>query len=363
MKNDKPRRQGRRRAATILAAMGVLVLSSGAALFASAGGAQAAQGHTPVNVCHATNSDSHPYDFITVDADSTQLTAHLAHRNSPNKTWKTAGTFNNVQHAAGAPKPDLIASYTDGKGVFHQLDGDITAASCVDNSTVLDEATADVDFEDPSCANGGVADFDATGSNVTFAITSGSKTPDTDIEVTATADQGSEFAGGGTTQVFTHHYGPAVDPNAPPCVVVSPPDVATADVTFTDPTCSNLNDASYNPTGQHVTFAVTDGSAAAGQDIEVTATADQGAEFDGGATTKVFTHHFTDAVDLDASPCVDVSTPSNPTTPVITPTLVHAGLVSDVQDNMRGTQGLVLMGLGTLMLALAGGLVRFGKKA
>lgn len=368
MKNDKPRRHGRRRAATILAAMGVLVLSSGAALLASAGGAQAAQGgHIPVNVCHATDSDTHPYNFITVDADSTKFNGHLGHRNSPNKIWKTAGTFNGVAHTAGQAKPDLIGSYTDEHGVFHLLDGNITSASCADQGTVLTEATADVDFQDPTCANGGVADYDTSGSNVSFSVTSTVKTPGPDVvfQVTATADQGSVFADQSTTKVFDHTFGPAVDPNAPPCVVVSPPDVATADVTFTDPTCSNLNDASYNPTGQHVTFAVTDGSAAAGQDIEVTATADQGAEFDGGATTKVFTHHFTDAVDLDASPCVDVSTPSNPTVepPVITPTLVHAGLVSDVQHNMRGTQGMVLMGLGTLMLALAGGLVRSGKKA
>ncbi|MFL6062435.1 MAG: hypothetical protein ACJ72E_14470 [Marmoricola sp.] len=364
MKINKPRRHGRRRAATILAAMGVLVLSSGAALFASAGSASAAS--VSVNICHATNSDTHPYNFITVDDDSAKFRGHLMHRNSPNKIWKTAGTFNGVAHTAGQAKPDLIASFTDDQKVFHAYDGNITEASCSDQNTQVSEATADVDWTDPSCANLNEASYDPTGSNVTFSVTSVIKVPAPGVvfQVTATADQGSAFSDGDPkTHVFDHTFGDAVDLNAPPCVVVAPPDVATAAVSFTDPTCSNLNDTSYTPTGQHVTFGVTGGSEGAGKDIEVTATADQGATFAGGGTTKVFTHHFTNAVDLDSSPCVDVSTPSAPTPGVITPTLVHAGLVSDVQHNMRGTQGMVLMGLGMLMLALAGGLVRTGKKA
>ncbi len=40
-------------------------------------------GHTPVNVCHATNSDTNPYVFITVDDDSVKFQGHLAHRNTP----------------------------------------------------------------------------------------------------------------------------------------------------------------------------------------------------------------------------------------------------------------------------------------
>jgi len=45
-------------------------------------------GHTPVNICHATSSDSNPYVFITVDDDSVKFAGHLAHRNTPNKQWK-----------------------------------------------------------------------------------------------------------------------------------------------------------------------------------------------------------------------------------------------------------------------------------
>jgi hypothetical protein len=91
--------------------------------------------HVPVNVCHATNSDTNPYVFITVDDDSTKFQGHLAHRNEPNKTWKSDGTFNGVAHSAGDPKADLIQSYTDSDGVFHELDGNITSDSCVNHDT------------------------------------------------------------------------------------------------------------------------------------------------------------------------------------------------------------------------------------
>ena len=83
--------------------------------------------------------------FISVDDDSVKFQGHLAHRNNPNKTWKNAGVFNGMPHAAGAAKPDLIGSYTDDQGVFHVADGNITAASC-EAAVVVVEATADVDF-------------------------------------------------------------------------------------------------------------------------------------------------------------------------------------------------------------------------
>ena len=86
-------------------------------------------GHTPVNVCHATNSDTNPYVFITVDDDSTKFQGHLAHRNTPNKTWKSDGIFRGQPVKAGDPKPDLIGDYTDKNGVKHVYDGVITSKS------------------------------------------------------------------------------------------------------------------------------------------------------------------------------------------------------------------------------------------
>ena len=62
-------------------------------------------GHTPVNVCHATSSvHTNPYVFITVDDDSTRFQGHLAHRNTPNKTWKSDGIFRGQPVEAGRPE-------------------------------------------------------------------------------------------------------------------------------------------------------------------------------------------------------------------------------------------------------------------
>ena len=86
-------------------------------------------GHTPVNVCHATSSDTNPYVFITVDDDSVKFKGHLMHRNSPNKTWKSDGVFRGEDVHAGDPKPDLIGDYTDKDGHLHEYDGDINSKS------------------------------------------------------------------------------------------------------------------------------------------------------------------------------------------------------------------------------------------
>jgi hypothetical protein len=132
-------------------------------------------------------------------------------------------------------------------------------------------------------------------------------------------------------------------------------DLATASVTFTDPSCDNGNVASYETSGEHVTFDSP--VAAAGASITVTATADENAEFDGGGQQATFDHTFTAAED-----CTVVSPPTvNPpkkhhTTTVVTPTVVHAGLIGTPAQDMRGQQGLALMFAGMLMLIAAGGL-------
>lgn len=327
-----------RRFATFLAAIAALVMSSGVAMMVAAGPAHAAV--NKIGVCHATSSDTNPYNFILVDDDSTKLEAHLAHKNTPNKTWNNAGTFEGVQHAAGAAKPDIIGA-------------NVTAADCDGDLEVPPtEATADVDFIDPTCANQNLADYEAVGSNVTFEITDGSKTPGSHIEVTATANEGSEFNDESTTMVFKHDYPEAVDLEAPPCVPAGP-QIATASVDFVDPTCANQNEASFQGTGEDATFAVTDGSQTPGSAIEVTATANEGFTFDGESTTKVFTHTFGDAVDLNAVPCVDVAGPIATPDEVATPTVVHSGLVT---PDSGGNQGLAVLVTGMIMMVLAGGL-------
>jgi hypothetical protein len=117
--------------------------------------------HVPVNVCHATSSDTNPFVFITVDDDSAKFKGHLMHRTDPNKTWKSDGTFNGVAHSAGDPKADLIGDFTDTAGVFHKYDGVITADSCVNHDTTQETPHDAMAFIGTS-----PGDCDSAGSNV-----------------------------------------------------------------------------------------------------------------------------------------------------------------------------------------------------
>lgn len=264
------RRMTARRTATVLAAIGMLVMSSGVALMVAASPASAA---TPVNVCHATSSDSNPYVFITVDDDSAQFTAHLAHRNDPNKKWKSAGVFLGVPHVKGDPKPDLIGDYTDENQQLIVLDGDITEETCA----------------------------------------------------------------GEVEEIET-----------------------SASVAFTDPTCENANTASYEPTGDFVTFELTSGTVAPGETVTVTATVDDGYVFPGDLQSLDFEHTFTAAEE----PC-DVTEPPVVEPPVVeppeaedteTPTVVHAGLASDLTQRFDEQDGLALLVAGMIIMMIAAGL-------
>lgn len=205
-----------RRTATVLAGLGMLVMSSGIALMVTVSPAAAA---VKVNVCHATSSDTNPYVFLQVDDDSTQLQAHLMHRSNPNKKWKSAGVFLGVAHVKGDPKPDLIGSYTDSAGVFHQLDGNITSETCA-GQVVEVLTTATVTFTDPTCANENTASYSTTGPYATFEVTSGTVAPGQAVTVTATVKDGYVFANDAQSLVFTHTFAAAQD-----CSTVSPPTV------------------------------------------------------------------------------------------------------------------------------------------
>lgn len=141
--------------------------------------------------------------------------------------------------------------------------------------------------------------------------------------------------------------------------IVDVPDVATASVTFTDPSCDNGNVASFSTSGENVTFD--DPTATPGEEITVTATADDDAEFDGGDSQMTFSHTFTAAEDCSTvtPPVVSppkVNPPKQHHTTTVTPTVVHAGLAGVSSEDMRGEQGLALMFAGMLMLVAAGGL-------
>lgn len=236
------KRMTARRAATFLATLGALVMSSGIALVATATPANAA---TKVAICHATSSDTNPYTFILVDDDSKKFTAHLAHRNEPNKTWKSDVTWDGVDYHDGDPKPDIIGSYTDANDVFHEMDGEVTSARCNQNVDEPDDllTQASVTFVDPTCENENVASFSTSGADSTFEVTAGSAAPGEAITVTATANDGYVYDGDAVELDFDYTFGAAetdcgrviVDPpgGETPTVIVDPPTTKTPTVTPT----------------------------------------------------------------------------------------------------------------------------------
>ncbi|MET3961892.1 hypothetical protein ABIE44_001826 [Marmoricola sp. OAE513] len=358
-RSNAPKKLGLRRLATFTAALGALVMSSGVALMVTASPANAAK--TPVYVCHATSSDTNPYTYIVVDDDSVKSKGHLEHRSNPNKTWKTDGTFDGKSHVAGQAKPDIIGDFVDDKGVSHVYDGVVTKSRCDGAVVVTTEATADIEYTEPSCAAPTAADFEVIGNNLAPATYTGSKTPGGSITVTAHAAPGATFEGGGTTLVFPQHtFDPAVDPTAPPCVVVDVPGVATASVDYVEPSCANNNVPSVVTNGTNVEF-VTVGDKIPGGKVTVTANAVGNNEFAvGDPKTKVFDEHTFGPAEAN---CVLVEVPETPVdtpvvdtptdTPIATPTLVHAGLTA---PDLRSEQGLALLLTGMVLMILAAGL-------
>lgn len=219
----RPKRRG---LAAALAATGALVLSSGIAVLAAA---PAHAATISVNICHATSSDTNPYVFITVDNDSAnfaqQLSAHLAHRNDPNKKWKSDGTFNGDPHVKGDPKPDLIGDYETPDGTV-VLDGVINVESCEAQVEEI-ETTAGATFVDPSCENDNVASYETSGENVTFEL-AGTVAPGEAVTVTATVEDGYVFAGDLQSLAFEHTFAAAETECdtvvEPPIDIVDPPE-------------------------------------------------------------------------------------------------------------------------------------------
>jgi len=92
----------------ILALLSALILALTTAAWFAQPASATKGGHVPVGVCHATSSDTNPYVWIVVDKDSVKYEGHLAHRNDPNKRWKSDGEWDGLVHFANDPKRDYI---------------------------------------------------------------------------------------------------------------------------------------------------------------------------------------------------------------------------------------------------------------
>jgi len=171
-----------------------------------------------VDLCHATDSDTAPFTYQTVDASSSTYQGHLDHRNNPQQVWKKGTWWNGVWHPAGSPKPDLIEG----------LDGVVNEALCNLPGTGPITVTPGVTFTDPTCAVRNGAWSGTNTDKVTYTVTSGGTNAGQAIVIGAVAKPGYEFAKSATTS-FSHTFG-AVPDCRTSVVPVNP--------TITQPVCS-----------------------------------------------------------------------------------------------------------------------------
>jgi hypothetical protein len=125
----------------------------------------AAKGHgqEKVVICHATNSDTNPYVVIEVSVASVKFEGHLAHRNSPNKVWKHATTWNDTTYEAGSAKPDLISDTST-----HTYDGSIvTRAYCSARGTTPTPTPTTTTAPSTTTTTGGTPDTTVSGTKTT----------------------------------------------------------------------------------------------------------------------------------------------------------------------------------------------------
>lgn len=190
----------RKRTAAVFAAVGALIFSSGIVML-SAPAANAAE----VGICHATGSDTQPYNFIGVDDSSTDLNGHKAHATDSGFKWgKDGAWWNGTWYAPGTAKPDLVSGIS--------YNGTVTAALCAlagTNGPI--EVTPGVDFVDPTCANDNTPSWSGVSADkVTYTVTSGSVAPLASVVVTATPKAGYTFAKR-TDPTFDWDYTAALD--------------------------------------------------------------------------------------------------------------------------------------------------------
>ncbi len=186
-------RQGRRRArvAGIGLAAGALLPWLG---FSSL--AQATPTSSPTDgaqyqvvVCHATNSDRTPYQYLLVSSSSTAFQGHLAHRNTPNKTWKHDTMWRGTLYPAGSPKGDLIASYDN-----VVLDGAITKEICETPAKPEQTGSATSTTTTPSTTTTTTSSTTTSSTTTSSTTTSSTTTSSTTTTTTTTTPSETETA-------------------------------------------------------------------------------------------------------------------------------------------------------------------------
>jgi hypothetical protein len=346
--------QGRlsaRRVATFLAALGVLVMSSGAALMVTAGSANATP-EPKILVCK----------YVSTPGDS-EL------KGGKNPIEVSLNTLKNVVSDAWLANPTFPKAWVDAQGqagggsvAIGYADEDLGISDCPGYGEQEDalDATASVTVTNPTCANENTPSYQVSGDHVSWDVLSEDVTPNGSVTVKFTANAQHAFADESTEKTITKNFGPAEEG----CGEVSAP--LTPSVSFTDPTCTAAGGFTGTNTDK-VSYAVTSGSVAPGADVVVTATAKGNNKLTGQTA---FPHKFATV----PANCTTVSTPqvessvvvsppkaktpkakAHTSAATVTPTVVEAGLSTSAPD-LRGEQGLALMFAGMVMLLAAGGL-------
>lgn len=219
MGNNNATRKPARRAATFLAALGVLLLSSGVALMATATSANAVDNdnNKKVVVCKYVSTPGGELDHIVVVADNTlpaNFNGHFPFEWTDAQGQSTVGSIA-IRYALEGPPPEQA--------------GTISASECRQTPPPPPPTAAagNVTFVDPTCTVAASATPVVT-TGVSYALTSGTVAAGQHVVYTETALAGYVLSNGPT---FEHTFGPAATDCgttsvSPPVVVdVSPPAV------------------------------------------------------------------------------------------------------------------------------------------
>lgn len=367
MGNKIVKRPALRRLATFVATLGMLAMSSGVALMATATAAEEGPNQEgywetlPGEVCDKTDVGAESGGYLVPSApEGMEWSKLIIKKGSGN-----IGVENQVFESPVAGEVYTWVGFDPKQsgGWSHTI---LCAVPLV--------ATAEISVTQPSCANQNTPAIEFSGENVDFPFeVDGTVAPGETVTVTASASGGALFEGGGTTKVFDDVV---FDDAEEDCDIVSPPeDVTPVAPVFIDPDCSTepqvvlpeptvVDEEVPSKLGAVVMTADVDGvhyevsgDIVAGGTVEVTASAIEPAVLAEGSET-FWTHTFADVADCtEVLPPGETPTVTPPavTPTVVTPTVVSAGLLPG-SESVRGDRGLVLLATGMLLMLVAAGL-------